>query len=129
MAVQQRPAPLPASARTELRRDALGAGVAVLAAYDLALALFMAVAPHAFYSKVGPFGPRNDHYIRDTATFSAAIGIGLLISTAQNSFNANGVFAAMVILAVVALIAESIVTAVENRLIRWRPNAITDLTI
>jgi NitT/TauT family transport system permease protein len=56
-------------------------------------------------------------------------GIGLLISTAQNSFNANGVFAAMVILAVVALIAESIVTAVENRLIRWRPNAITDLVI
>jgi NitT/TauT family transport system permease protein len=56
-------------------------------------------------------------------------GIGLLISTAMNSFNADGVFAAMVILAVVALIAESIVTAVENRLIRWRPNAITELTI
>jgi NitT/TauT family transport system permease protein len=56
-------------------------------------------------------------------------GIGLLISTAMNSFNADGVFAAMVILAVVALIAESVVTAVENRLIRWRPNAITELTI
>lgn len=56
-------------------------------------------------------------------------GIGLLISTAQNNFNANGVFAAMVILAVVALIAESIVTAVENRLIRWRPNAVADVTI
>jgi sulfonate transport system permease protein len=56
-------------------------------------------------------------------------GIGLLISTAQNTFNANGVFAAMVILAVVALIAESIVTAVENRLIRWRPNAVADVTM
>src|SRR2546421_2180429 len=56
-------------------------------------------------------------------------GIGLLISTAQNNFNSNGVFAAMVILAVVALIAESIVTTVENRLIRWRPNAVTDITI
>ena len=56
-------------------------------------------------------------------------GIGLLISTAQNSFNANGVFAAMVILGVVAIIAESIVTALENRMIRWRPNPITDITI
>jgi hypothetical protein len=86
VAVQQRPAPLTASARTELRRDALGAGVAVLAAYDLALALFMAVAPHAFYSKVGPFGIRNDHYIRDTATFNAAIGVGLLISLRRPSW-------------------------------------------
>jgi NitT/TauT family transport system permease protein len=56
-------------------------------------------------------------------------GIGLLISTAQNTFNANGVFAAMAILAVVALIAESLVTALENRLVRWRPNTINDVTI
>jgi len=52
-------------------------------------------------------------------------GIGLLISTAQNSFNANGVFAAMTILAVVALIAEGFVTSLERRLIRWRPNTRT----
>jgi hypothetical protein len=29
---------------------------------------------------VGPFGAQNDHYIRDTATFSGAIGVGLLIA-------------------------------------------------
>jgi hypothetical protein len=86
VAVQQRPAPFAGSARKELRRDALSAGVAVLAAYDLALALFMAVAPHAFYSKVGPFGIRNDHYIRDTATFSAAIGVGLVVSLRRPSW-------------------------------------------
>ncbi len=56
-------------------------------------------------------------------------GIGLMIATAQGTFNANGVFAAMLILAVVAIVAESIVTNVEDRLIRWRPNAITDVTI
>ncbi len=56
-------------------------------------------------------------------------GLGLLISTAQNTFNANGVFAAMVILATVSLTAEALVTALENRLIRWRPNAITDVSI
>jgi peptidoglycan/LPS O-acetylase OafA/YrhL len=56
------------------------AGIAVLAAYSILLALFMAIAPHAFYSAVGPFGARNDHYIRDTATFSAAIGVGLAVA-------------------------------------------------
>ncbi|WP_131114671.1 ABC transporter permease [Lichenihabitans psoromatis] len=48
-------------------------------------------------------------------------GVGLLISTAQGSFNANGVFAAMVILAVLALVVEGIITIVENRLVKWRP--------
>ena len=48
-------------------------------------------------------------------------GVGLLISTAQGSFNANGVFAAMVILAVLALAVEAVITVVENRLVKWRP--------
>jgi len=56
-------------------------------------------------------------------------GIGLMIQTAQATFNASGVFAAMAILVVVALIADAIVTWLENRLIRWRPNAVTDVTI
>ncbi|MDQ2807126.1 MAG: ABC transporter permease [Chloroflexota bacterium] len=54
-------------------------------------------------------------------------GLGLLISTAKNTFNANGVFAAMLILAIVSLTAEALVTALENRLIKWRPNAIIDV--
>lgn len=56
-------------------------------------------------------------------------GIGLMIATAQGTFNANGVYAAMFILAVVAIVAEALVTRLENALIRWRPNAITDVTI
>jgi len=56
-------------------------------------------------------------------------GIGLMIQTAMGTFNANGVFAAMVILAVVALIMEALVTALENRLITWRPNTVSDVTI
>lgn len=57
----------------------------------------------------------------------AVKGIGLMIATAQGTFNANGVFAAMLILAVVAILAESVVTWLENRLIRWRPNVVTDI--
>lgn len=56
-------------------------------------------------------------------------GIGLMIQTAQGTFNANGVFAAMVILATVALIMEALVTTLENRLITWRPNTVSDVTI
>jgi NitT/TauT family transport system permease protein len=56
-------------------------------------------------------------------------GVGLMIVVAQNTFNSNGVFAAIVILATVALVAESIVTAIENRLVKWRPNAVTEVTI
>jgi NitT/TauT family transport system permease protein len=56
-------------------------------------------------------------------------GIGLMIATAQGTFNANGVYAAMFILAIVAILAETLVTRLENRLIRWRPNAITDVSI
>jgi NitT/TauT family transport system permease protein len=50
-------------------------------------------------------------------------GIGLLISTAQGAFNASGVFAAMIVLAVVALAADYLLTAVEHRLLKWRPAA------
>src|SRR5450830_264773 len=48
-------------------------------------------------------------------------GIGLLISTAQGTFNAAGVFAAMIVLAVVALAAEYALTLLENALLKWRP--------
>jgi NitT/TauT family transport system permease protein len=57
----------------------------------------------------------------------AVQGIGLMIATAQGTFNPNGVFAAMFILAVVALIAESLVTFIENRLITWRPQPVSDM--
>ncbi len=56
-------------------------------------------------------------------------GIGLLIQTAQGTFNANGVFAAMTLLAAIALISEALITALENRLITWRPNTVSDVTI
>ncbi|KVD25985.1 ABC transporter permease [Burkholderia ubonensis] len=48
-------------------------------------------------------------------------GIGLLISTAQGAFNASGVFAAMIVLAVVALAADYLLTRIEKRLLKWRP--------
>lgn len=49
-------------------------------------------------------------------------GIGNMIQVAQGTFNTNGVFAGMFMLAVLALVAESLITALENRLLRWRPS-------
>ena len=69
-----------------MHRDLLTAAIAVLAAYDIGLAVVMAVLPHSFFVNVGPFGARNDHYIRDTATFSAAIGVGLLVALRRPSW-------------------------------------------
>ncbi|MFE3743039.1 ABC transporter permease [Streptomyces sp. NPDC059096] len=51
----------------------------------------------------------------------ATKGIGLLVSASQGTFNAAGVYAAMVILAVVALLAEALLTFLEKRLFRWKP--------
>jgi NitT/TauT family transport system permease protein len=51
-------------------------------------------------------------------------GLGLLISQAQGTFNADGVFAAMVIIAIVALAAEGLITLLERRLLAWRPPAV-----
>ncbi|HEX6507286.1 MAG TPA: ABC transporter permease [Chloroflexota bacterium] len=57
----------------------------------------------------------------------AVQGIGLMIQTAQGTFNVNGVFAAMAILAAVALTAEAIITWLESRLLRWRPRTGIDV--
>lgn len=53
-------------------------------------------------------------------------GIGLLVQVAQANFNTNGVFAAIVILAVVSLVMEAIITTLEKRLIRWRPDTLVE---
>ena len=51
----------------------------------------------------------------------ARVGIGLLIATAQGAFNASGVFAAMIVLGVVAFLADYLLTWIEGRLLKWRP--------
>src|SRR5207245_2214717 len=51
----------------------------------------------------------------------ATQGLGYLVATAQGAFNTNGVFAAMVILSAVALIADALMTKLEHRLTPWRP--------
>ncbi|MGN5630782.1 ABC transporter permease [Streptomyces sp. AC154] len=51
----------------------------------------------------------------------ATKGLGLLVAASQGTFNAAGVYAAMAILAVVALLAEGLLTFLEKKLFRWKP--------
>ena len=53
-------------------------------------------------------------------------GLGLIISNAQNNFDADGVFAAMLIIGVLALTAEWLIGLLERRLLAWRPQAQTE---
>ncbi|HVH64395.1 MAG TPA: ABC transporter permease [Candidatus Acidoferrum sp.] len=57
--------------------------------------------------------------------FGATAGVGELIYSSKNLFDIDGVFAGMFLLAVIAIVAEALITVLENRLIRWRPSAVS----
>jgi sulfonate transport system permease protein len=52
-------------------------------------------------------------------------GLGLVIATAQNTFDANGVFGAMLVIGVLALSAEALMAMVEKRLLACQPASTT----
>ncbi|CDN49096.1 Glycine betaine/carnitine/choline transport system permease protein opuCB, putative [Neorhizobium galegae bv. orientalis str. HAMBI 540] len=53
----------------------------------------------------------------------ASAGLGYLIAQAEGNFDAVGVFAGIIILAIFVLIIDSILDVIESKLIKWRPNA------
>jgi NitT/TauT family transport system permease protein len=59
----------------------------------------------------------------------AQSGLGLVITTAQNQFNPDGVFATMIVIAVITLCAEFLLTKVERRLLSWRPPSPTEAAV
>jgi hypothetical protein len=73
-------------ARGRLDAEALRVGLTALALTSAGLAVFMAVAPHAFYKSLGPFGVANSHYIRDTASFYAAFAFAQAIAVRRASW-------------------------------------------
>ena len=56
----------------------------------------------------------------------AQSGLGLVIKTAQNNFDPNGVFATMLVISVIVLGAEWLIGKLEHRLLAWRPPAPTE---
>ncbi|ALV38169.1 ABC transporter permease [Streptomyces sp. CdTB01] len=59
----------------------------------------------------------------------AQSGLGLVIKTAQNNFDPNGVFATMLVIAVIVLGAEWLIGKLEHRLLSWRPPAPSETNV
>jgi NitT/TauT family transport system permease protein len=55
-------------------------------------------------------------------------GLGVLITDSQNNFNADGIFAGMIIIGAIALIAEWLISSLERRLLAWRPQMSSEAT-
>lgn len=53
----------------------------------------------------------------------SAAGLGYRIHQAEGVFDVTGVFSGMLVLAVFVIIIDTIVSAIENRLLVWRPSA------
>ncbi|MGR6968880.1 ABC transporter permease [Streptomyces cynarae] len=58
----------------------------------------------------------------------AQSGLGLVIKTAQNNFDPNGVFATMLVISVIVLGAEWLISKLEHRLLSWRPPSPSEAT-
>ena len=50
-------------------------------------------------------------------------GLGIVIASAQNNFDPDGVFAAMIIIGAIALTAEALISLLERRVLAWRPGS------
>jgi sulfonate transport system permease protein len=48
-------------------------------------------------------------------------GLGLLINHSQGTFDAAGIYAGMIVITVIALLAEWLLSALEKKLLKWRP--------
>jgi hypothetical protein len=72
--------------RLDAQSPALLVGLFGFAAVQVALAIFMAVAPHTFFTAIGPFGAPNDHFVRDLSTYNAALAVGLVIAIRHASW-------------------------------------------
>ena len=62
------------------------AALLALGVLQLALGLFQVVAPGAFFDTLGPFGERNDHYIRDAASWELALAAVAFVAANRPSW-------------------------------------------
>jgi len=60
--------------------------LAAFAALQLLTGALLWLAPGFFYEQVGPFGPRNDHYMGDLATWYLALGALALVAVRRREW-------------------------------------------
>jgi hypothetical protein len=59
--------------------------------YLVGLSLLGLISPGTFFNEIGPFGERNDHYIRDAMTFQIALGILALLAVRQRALRLTAI--------------------------------------
>ena len=65
----------------------MGVGLAAFALINLLTGAFAAIDPEGFYDALGPFGPYNDHYIRDAAAaMQGSLGVAMAIAVFRRSW-------------------------------------------
>jgi hypothetical protein len=69
-----------------MNEGALRIAILAVAAVNLAIGLFAALAPGTFFEEVGPYGAENGHYVGDLAAFYLAVGLGLAIAAGRPSW-------------------------------------------
>jgi hypothetical protein len=62
------------------------------AAAQIVIGALLWLAPGFFFSEIGPYGPRNDHYMGDTATWYLASGAALLAAVRRPAWRAPVLF-------------------------------------
>jgi hypothetical protein len=58
----------------------------VLAAYELAIGLWMVASPRSFFDQVAAFGAYPPHFIRDVSTWQLALGVALAAGVPRPSW-------------------------------------------
>jgi hypothetical protein len=62
------------------------AALLALGVLQLAIGLAMVLAPGAFFELVGPYGTRNDHYLRDMASWELALAAVAFVAAGRPSW-------------------------------------------
>lgn len=66
-----------------MQRSVVVPALVALGVFQLLQGVWMAVSPGTFFDALGPFGERNDHYIRDSATVFVAFGVVTLMTVSR----------------------------------------------
>ena len=60
--------------------------LAAFGALQLLTGALLWLTPGFFHEEIGPYGPRNDHYMADLATWYLAVGVGALVAIRRPSW-------------------------------------------
>ena len=83
---------LPGPPMTESR---MRLALTVLGLTQLAIGLWLAIAPDSFVDEIAAYGPADDHFLRDLATVQTGIGIALLAAVGRPAWRVPVLFAAL----------------------------------